>query len=126
MALSQPTMLFNKIIFDTLVRTIYNIYSVENIQNMMESLLDNITVYNYEESKFGFVIHLKMIMYYKIPNLKYKAELDDVLWLIVEETEQVICSWLGLLDLILVILIFYAQSIVLKIIETFCTEIQYC
>ena len=38
---------FNKIIFDTLAEQ-YNIYPVENIQNMMESLLDNIPVYNWK------------------------------------------------------------------------------
>ena len=123
----------------------YNIYPVENLQNMMEFLLDNIPVYNrkplnwYSPSEDDNVL--------QDTNIQYEAELDDVLQFIVKETEQeiykdtvkfekvkhnfetffdkaqmwerflVICSWLGLLDLIiLIILIFYTQSIVFKII----------
>ena len=109
---------------------------------MMESLLDNIPVYNwkplnwYSPSKDDNVL--------QDTKIEYEAELDDVLQFIVEETEQeiykdmaefekakynfetffnkaqmwerfsVICSWLGLLDLILLVLLFFLCSIYSK------------
>ena len=75
---------FNKIIFDTLAEQ-YNIYPAENIQNKMESLLDNIPVYNWKPLNWNSLSEDDNVL--QDMNIKYEAELDDVLQLIVEKKQ---------------------------------------
>ena len=136
---------FNKIIFDTLAEQ-YQIFPNENIQNVMSSLLQDIPVYNWKPLNWFNMTNDGNIL--EDTEIIYEMQLDDILWLIVEETEEkiykdtadfemakhnfetffqkaqmwenfsVVSSWLGILDLILlVILFFYAKSIILKIIS---------
>ena len=136
---------FNKIIFDTLAEQ-YQIFPDKNIQNIMSNLLQDIPVYNWKPLNWSNSSYNNNIL--EDTEIIYEAELDDVLQLIVDETEEkiykdtadfetvkhnfeiffqkaqmwekfsVVCSWLGLLDLIiLLILFFYAKSIILKIIS---------
>ena len=60
----------------------YNIYPAKNIQNMMESLLDNIPGYNWKPLNWFSSSEDDNVL--QDTNMK----LDDILQLIVEETEQ--------------------------------------
>ena len=136
---------FNKIIFDTLAEQ-YQIFPNENIQNIMSNLLQDIPLYNWKPLNWSNATNDGNIL--EGTEIIYETQLDDTLQLIVEETEEqiykdtadfemakhnfetffqkaqmwekfsVVSSWLGILDLILlVILFFYAKSIIFKIIS---------
>ena len=128
---------FNKITFDTLVEQ-YKIYPSENIQNLMSTLLEAIPVYNWNTINwFNSTKHSNIL---EETDIVHEAQLDDILHLIVDETQEeiykdtadfemakdnfktffnkvqtweklsVISAWLGLFDLIiLVILLFYTK-----------------
>ena len=76
---------FNKIIFDTLAEQ-YPIFPNENIQNIMSSLLQAIPVYNWKSLNWFNVSSGSNIL--EDTEIVDKAQLDDVLQLIIEETEE--------------------------------------
>ena len=76
---------FNEIIFDTLAEQ-YNIYPAEDFQNMMESLQDNILVYKWKPLNLSSPSNGDNVL--QDMKVKYETELDDVLWLMMAETEQ--------------------------------------
>ena len=67
---------FDKITFVALAEQ-YNIYPVENIQNMMESLLDNIPVCNWKPLNWFSPSEDDNVL--QDMNIKYVAEFDDVM-----------------------------------------------
>ena len=76
---------FKKIIFDTLAEQ-YQIFPDKNIQNIMSNLLQDIPVYNWKPLNWFNSSNDNNIL--EDTEIIYEAELDDVLQLIVDETEE--------------------------------------
>ena len=76
---------FNKIIFDTLAEQ-YQILPDKNIQDIMSNLLQEIPVYNWKPLNWFNSSNDNNVL--ADTEIAYEAELDDVLQIIVDETEE--------------------------------------